>query len=194
MKFLKIMTLKKIFKSIVIEGLDRMRIEVSPPVQNYLGNLLHSYIQSDQLFDTDIDSGKKNLTPLAQIYLKAQKVSLSERLFLLKQVGDRSLYLGGFFRESLNKQLISLSYYFHIGQGAYDSLADHHPEEEIFRELSYHFTDLMDVLSYIASKHSIQTDEDLMKVCVKYLKTGSKIAGYQLEDHGFSVEKNNKPH
>ena len=188
------MTVEEIFKSIVTEGLDRMRIKVSLPVQNYLGNLLHSYIPSDQLFETNTDSGRKNLTPLAQIYLKAQKVSLSEKLFLLKQVGDRSLYLGGFFRESLNKQLISPNYYFHIGQGAYDSLADHYPEEETFRELSYHFVDLMDVLSYIACKHSIRTDEDLMKACVKYLKTGSKIAGYQLEDHGFSMEKNNKPH
>jgi len=188
------MTVEEIFKSIVVEGLDRMRIEVSLPVQNYLGNLLNSYIQSDQLFETDSDSGKKNLIPLAQTYLKAQKVSLSEKLFLLKQVGDKSLYLGGFFRESLNKQLINPNYYFHIGQGAYDSLADHYPEEEIFRELSYHFIDLMDVLSYIACKHSIRTEEDLMKVCVKYLQTGSKIAGYQLEDHGFSVEKNNKPH
>lgn len=188
------MTVEEIFKSIVTDGLDRMRIEVSPPVQSYLGNLLHSYIQSDQLFETDTNSGKKNLTPLAQIYLKAQKVSFSERLFLLKQVGDRSLYLGGFFRESLNKQLINPNYYFHIGQGAYDRLADYYPEEEIFRELSYHFIDLMDVLSYIACKHSIRTDKDLMKVCVKYLKTGSKIAEYQLEDHGFLMEKNNKPH
>ena len=188
------MTVEEIFKSIVIESLNRMNIEVSLSVQNYLGNLLHSYIQSDHLFETNTDSGKKNLTPLAHIYLKAQKVQLSERLFLLKQIGDRSLYLGGFFRESLNKQLISPNYYFHIGQGAYDSLAEHHPEEEIFRELSYHFVDLMDVLSYIACKHSIRTDEDLMQVCVKYLKTGSKIAGCQLEDCGFSVDKNNKPH
>lgn len=188
------MTVEEIFKSIVAESLNRMHIEVSLPVQNYIGNLLHSHIQSDYLFETDTDSGKKNLTPLAQIYLKAQKVSLSERLFLLKQVGDKSLYLGGFFRESLNKQLISPNYYFHIGQGAYDSLADHHPEEDIFRELSYHFIDLMDALSYIACKHSIRTDEDLMKVCVKYLQTGSKVAGFQLEDHGFSMGKNNKTH
>ncbi len=188
------MTVEAIFKSIVLEGLNRVRIEVSLPVQNYLGNLLYSYIQSDHLFETDKDSGRKNLTPLAQIYLKAQKVPLSEKLFLLKQVGDRSLYLGGFFRESLNKQLISPNYYFHIGQGAYDSLADHHPEEETFRELSYHFSALMDVLSYIACKHSIRTDEDLMKICVKYLKTGSKIAGFQLEDHGFSVEKEDQSH
>ena len=188
------MTVEEIFKSIIIESLDRMRIEVSWSVQNYLGNLLHSYIQSDHLFETDTDSGKKNLMPLAQIYLKAQKVSLSERLFLLKQIGDRSLYLGGFFRESLNKKLINPNYYFHIGQGAYDSLAEHHPEEEIFRDLSYHFVELMDALSYIACKHSIRTEEDLMGVCVKYLKTGSKIAGCQLEDYGFSVEKNKNPH
>ena len=80
--------------------------------------------------------------------------------------------LGVFFRESLNKQLINPSYYFNMGQGAYDNLADHHSDDEVFRELSYHFIDLADVLAYISKKHSIKSDEDLMKVCSDLSRNG----------------------
>ena len=74
------MTLEEIFKSLLMEGLERLQLELSIPAQNYLGNLLHSYIQADTLFEMNTHSGKKNIAPLAEAYLKAQEVSLSERL------------------------------------------------------------------------------------------------------------------
>ena len=183
-----------LFRSLLNEGFKRISIHVSLPVQAYMRELLISYIPSNRLFDEDKDSGQKNLKSLAELYLKAQKVSFNEKRILLQQVGDRSLYLGGFFREALNKRLVNLNYYMNIGKSAYGHLAEDHPQEDMFRELSYFFSDLMDVLSYISQKNSIRTDQDLLKLCKHYLRTGSKISRYQLEDHGFSLQENDHTH
>ena len=183
-----------LFKSLLNDGLQRISLRLSLPVQAYVRDLLITYIPADRLFDIDVHSGKRKLMSLAEIYLKAQKASFSERMVLLRQVGDKSLYLGGFFKEALDRKLVNVNYYINIGQKAYDHLADHHPHEDIFRELSSSFLDLADVLSYIYQKHSIRTDKDLLQICRNYLKTGSRVAQCQLEDHGFSLQKDGHSH
>ena len=188
------MSLEELFKSFLNEGLSRLNLHISPLAQNYIGSLLIFYIQSDSLFEIDQSSGKKVIKPLAEIYLKAQEAPLNEKLLLLRQIGDRTLYLGGFFRESLNRKIANLNYFLNMGQGAYESLAEHHLQDETFRELSHHFTDIIDALSYISNKHCVRTDIDLMEICKKYLRTGSKVAACQLEDYGFLVQKNHEAH
>lgn len=183
-----------LFKSLLNDGLKRVSLRVSLPVQAYIRDLLIAYIPADRLFDIDIHSGKRKLVSLAEIYLKAQNASFSEKLVLLRQVGDRSLYLGGFFKGALDKSLVNVNYYINIGQKAYDHLADYHPQEGVFRELSSSFLDLADVLSYIYQKNSVRTDKDLLQICKNYLKTGSKAAQYQLEDHGFSLDTDEYSH
>ena len=164
-------------------------MRVSLPVQAYVGDLLVFYIHSDHLFDLDEDSGRRNIKTLSEFYFKAQKASsFAEKRNILKQIGDRSLYLGGVFRESLNKKLVNLGYYLDMGQKAYESLAEHPPQEEIFSELSYSLSDLMDVLSYIFSKKSIKTNKDLLKICNSYCRAKeTKALAYHLEDHGLDA-------
>ena len=41
----------------------------------------------------------------------------------LKQVGDTSLYVAGFFAESLTRSLVDVDYYVGLGQNAYAQLA-----------------------------------------------------------------------
>ena len=183
-----------LFKSLLNEGLNRVSLQISLPVQAYVRDLLISYIPADHLFEINEDSGQRNLKSLAEIYLKAQKVSFNEKRILLQQVGDLSLYLGGFFREALNRKLVDVNYYMNMGKTAYGYLSEDHPQEEMFKELSYFFSDLVDVLSYISQKNSIRTDQDLLELCKHYLRTGSKISKYQLEDHGFSLQKNVQKH
>ena len=46
-----------------------------------------------------------------------------ERVRTLKQVGDTSLYVAGFFAESLTRSLVDVDYYVGLGQTAYAQLA-----------------------------------------------------------------------
>ena len=58
----------------------------------------------------------------------------------MKQVGDTSLYVAGFFAESLTRSLVDVDYYVGIGQSAYAQLArslgGHHSLTEIYGELA----------------------------------------------------------
>src|SRR5205823_8675374 len=46
-----------------------------------------------------------------------------ERVRTLKEVGDTSLYVAGFFAESLTRSLVDVDYYVGLGQSAYGQLA-----------------------------------------------------------------------
>ena len=182
------------FHSLLNEGLRRMSLHLSLPAKAYLGELLAFYIPSERLFEIDAESGRRTLKTLSEFYFKSKSASYKEKISLLKEIGDRSLYLGGFFRESLNRKLINLNYYVNMGQSAYENLAEYHPHEEVFGELSYYFLELLDVLSYIAQNKTLKNNESLVAVCDKYMKTGSKALNYQLEDHGLTLSRKTKHH
>ena len=179
-----------LFKTLLDDGFKKVCADISLPTQAYIRDLLIYFIPSHNLFDSDENSGQKKLKTLAETYLKAQEVSLNERLFLLRKVGDQSLYLGGFFKESLNKRLVNLDYYTNMGQRAYESLAVHENcHKEVFGELSSCFLDIVDVLEYVSQKNSIQNNKDLLKLFKNYLRTGSPVLKRQLEDHGFCLQE-----
>lgn len=172
-----------LFTSLIDDGLKRLDVTLSQPTQSYLSEMLFLYIKSDRLFENDPVSGKNTLKTIAEMYLESQQSSLKTQTFLLKKIADQSLYLGGFFREFLERKSVGLDYYLELGQCAYGHLAYDHPLSDIFYELSLQFINLTDAMSYIASRGSIRTDEDLVHLCKKYLSTGSKSIACQLEDH-----------
>ena len=174
----------QLFRSLLVDGMKRVNVQVSPCVQTYVENLLVFYIHSDRLFEMDIESGRRRLKTLSEFYFKAQKASLRDQLNILKKIGDQSLYLSGFFRESLKRKPINFNYYINMGQNAYESLAQHYPREGVFSELSFSFQDLTDVLSYISLKKNDPTDKDLLQILSDYMETGSKASACRLEDHG----------
>lgn len=176
-----------LFRSLLDDSLKRLRLEISLPVQSYIGELFFLYIKSDHIFEINQKSGRRTLKTFAETYFKANQSSLQTRNYLLKQIADRSLYLGGFFRESLNQKSINLDYYLDIGQSAYEGLAESHPLSDIYQELSDRFIDLTDVMSYIATKATIKSNKDLLKLYNQYLSTGSKVVACQLEDHGVCI-------
>src|SRR5436190_1249732 len=96
----------------VLEGaLDRQGVEASGPTEFYLVGLLGDYAKarlpdgplSLMLADTGTDAG--------------------ERVRALKEVGDTSLYMTGFFADSLQRKLVGVEYYMDLGKAAYRELA-----------------------------------------------------------------------
>ena len=54
---------------------------------------------------------------------QSQDADPGERVKTLKEVGDISLYVTGFFAESLSRKLVDADYYIGLGRGAYAELA-----------------------------------------------------------------------
>ncbi len=179
---------REFFLEMVSSGLSNRKIRTVPAVQGYLVNLLEHYLDSRNLFDEPTDDvGNRKPTTLAEMFLTAANSHPTEKLELLKKLGDRSLYISGFFGDSLNRKLIDIDYYAEMGGAAYASLADTVKEDttaQVYRTFSNRFLEFVDVLSYISQQSLVHTDQGLLRLYDRYLRTGSELAKEKLIEMG----------
>lgn len=179
---------KSFFGELVDEGLERRHVKVAAPVRGYLVSMLEHYMLAQNLFESSTGeaSEKKNST-LAEMLLQAGQKSVPERQEILKKLGDKSLYISGFFGDSLERSLVDIDYYAEMGGAAYGWLAESVSEETvavIYRTYSKRFLEFVDVLTYISQRSLVQTDQSLLRLYDRYLRTGSELAREQLAEHG----------
>jgi hypothetical protein len=127
---------------------------------------------------------------LAEMYLRAQNSPQPLRLEMLKKLGDSSLYISGFFGDSLSRKVVDIEYYVDMGGVAYHSLAASAQDEKMsrmFGEFAARFPEFVDVLTFISQDALIQTNEDLLKLYDRYMATGSRLAGEQLVEKGLPI-------
>ena len=72
----------------------------------------------------------------------------------LRQVGDLSLFISGFFSDSLNRSLVDVDYYIQLGEHAYGSLARQGDGTfgDVFDELAGKFPAFVDVLGEVSER------------------------------------------
>src|SRR6185436_20565680 len=99
------------FHEVVTDALEAVDLDASEPAGWYLVGLLGEFTKARL---TDEPLGMKLAQP---------GEDPCERVRNLKQVGDTSLYVAGFFAESLTRSLVDVDYYVGIGQSAYSQLA-----------------------------------------------------------------------
>jgi hypothetical protein len=119
--------------------------------------------------------------------LRAHNSPSPLKLDLLKKLGDNSLYISGFFGDSLTRKIVDIDYYVDMGEGAYGALSSSTSDEllaEMFHEFSRRFTAFVDILTLISQEAMIQTNEDLLRLYDRYIATGSRLAEEQLLEKG----------
>src|SRR5512139_4092595 len=99
------------FHEVVTDALSAVDLDASEPAGWYLVGLLGEFTTARL---TDEPLGMK---------LAAAGERPGERVRTLKEVGDTSLYVAGFFAESLTRSLVDVDYYVGLGQNAYTQLA-----------------------------------------------------------------------
>src|SRR5882672_869166 len=99
------------FHEVVTDALSAVDLEASEPASWYLVGLLGDFTKARL---TDEPLGLKLATPAEDAGARVKN---------LKQVGDTSLYVAGFFADSLSRSLVDVDYYVGIGQSAYAQLA-----------------------------------------------------------------------
>ncbi len=175
------------FSQIVEEAMSSRNMETFPLAQSYLVNLLKTYIHTENLFDLELENGKKTRETLAEMFLKAQNSSPTVKVEILKKLGDVSLYVSGFFGDSFQRKIIDIDYYIEMGGVAYGSLAQEirvDTSKKVFTEYSKRFLDFVDLLDHISQKSNLTNDENILRLYEKYLKTGSPRAKEILEEKG----------
>ena len=111
---------------------------------------------------------------------------MSDPSQILKQIGDLSLFIAGFFSESLNRKMVDVDYYATIGGRAYHALSRVETDtfSPVFAELGSKFVDFVDVLSEVSERTSCATNVDLLRLYEKWIKTGSRRSGQLLVERG----------
>ncbi len=177
------------FKDLVRQGFAQRKIETYPYVETYLVELLQHYLDAKNLFDPDYDeSGRKIPKTLAEMYLCASNADdQSVKVELLKKLGDRSLYMSGFFGDSLQRKIVDLDYYVNMGGVAYATLASCVREDttaKVYSTISKRFIDFVDVLTYISHSSLIKSNESVLRLYDRYMTTGSELAREKLTEMG----------
>jgi hypothetical protein len=175
------------FSEIVTDAFERRKLKTVPFVKVYMVELLESYIPAENLFDDTDASGRRVRETLAETLLKAQNSDTLVKIELLKKLGDRSLYISGFFGDSLQRKLVDVDYYADMGCTAYAALSDCVREDtlaRLYREFALRFLEFVDVLTDISTRAQLFNEENILRLYELYERTGSDIARERLIEKG----------
>jgi hypothetical protein len=169
------------FHAHIDRALRKEGVSTAPLTERYLVGLLTGYAGQG------IDD-----TPLALKLLGALEATPRERRLQLKEIGDTSLYVSGFWAESLERRAVDVDYYIGMGESAYGELAGgrdvRDPGTVVFADLARNFARFVRVLSCISDTVlPANTPEDVIKLYERWLKTGSHWARRRLAKLGVQL-------
>jgi hypothetical protein len=188
-------SLEEFFRESVTTAMARQGVEANDHTAYYVVNLLTLFARSDALFDHDGEG--VGLKPLAIMLADAADAdSLEQRNHMLKRVGDISLFIAGFFQESLATKLVDIDYYIRMGGSAYGSLSENVGGSlraavfrEIFAELALKFQRFVDVLADVRDGARSAEDMDILRLYEVWLRTGSARAERLLRELGIEPNR-----
>jgi hypothetical protein len=173
------------FREVLTDAIKNQGVDASQPTEFYLVNLLADFAKA-QVDDQ----------PLALKMASALFASPVERVRHLKDVGDTSLYISGFFADSLQRKLVDVDYYIQIGGAAYGELARYfrvYRHSEVFGgvydELQCKFPRFVDVLAEISERSAMTSNIGVVQLYERWLRTGSERVAQRLRERGLIPRK-----
>lgn len=172
------------FKELVESAVARQHLRANELTTYYLVDLLCRFMRPDQLVPFCDDAGE----PLALRLVRAMDSGGLEQRARLRNLGDFSLFMSGFFPDSFRRRVVDVDYYVSMGEYAYGSLSrrDADAFAEVFSELARRFVPYKDVLSDVSEQSGIQSSSDVLRLYEKWLRTGSPRDGQRLIDRGIA--------
>jgi len=165
------------FRELVESALARQRLTTTEDAAFYIVHLLASFLRCS----ADEDSG-----PLVVRLAQALGSDGVRQRAGLKAIGDESLFVSGFFSESLQRGVVDVDYYVAIGGAAYNALGRQETDagSPVFAELARKFVGFVDVLADVSERTSCGSNADLLRLYEKWLKTGSPRSAQLLTEKG----------
>jgi hypothetical protein len=164
------------FKGLVDGAIARQRIRAAELTSYYVVNLLAGFLQRPAGDDM----------PLALRLAQALERGGVQQRTNLREIGDVSLFVSGFFSDSFRRRLVDVDYYIAIGGSAYNALSrvDTDTLSPVFGELAEKFVGFVDVLSEVSERTSCSSNRDLLRLYERWLKNGSRRSGQLLVEWG----------
>jgi hypothetical protein len=185
---------RALFAELVAGALGQTGVEPSPVAVQYLVGLLHERVRS-------APTPPEGAETLAEALLSARLVPGSERLRRLRGIGDRALFVAGFFRDSLSRGAVGVEYYGDVGRTAYAQVAAALPADArsspswraLFGELAGRFGDFIEVLCEVGDRTRSQRPGGLLALYASYLRTGGERERRRLLRRGLAATLSTDP-
>jgi hypothetical protein len=175
------------FREVVTDALAHRKARVQPTTEFYLVHLLARFLERAELFP---EGGTAEAEPLALVLLRALNEERQRRFEGLKRVGDTSLFVSGFFADSIARSPVGAGYYAALGGRAYGTLAAARGPAgvaETFAELGERFEEFADLLAEIAEMQDLRSNRGLVRLYERFLHTGSARVAQMLRDRGVAL-------
>ncbi|MFN8791816.1 MAG: hypothetical protein ACK5Y2_10225 [Bdellovibrionales bacterium] len=186
------------FKEAVQDAFSRRSLKVPPYGQDYLVQVLEHYVVAEHLHDAESTNelGERRPSTLAELLLTAVHAEHATKVEMLKKIGDRTLYVCGFFGDSFQRKIVDVDYCVEMGGTAYRLLAESTRRDtlsQVYNLYSKRFHDFVEALNYISEKANLQSTDNVLRIYDRYLRTGSELAREKLKDLGIvPISKNDQ--
>jgi hypothetical protein len=176
------------FRELVTDAMGRQKVSAQPETEFYLVNLLNQFIKTDRLYLRDAD-GTARAEPLALMVKDAiEEPAPAAKCARFRHIGDVSLYVSGYFQDSLTRKLVDVDYYIDMGGAAYQRVAGLCAEEEalrvVYEELASKFAAFVEVFADVSEKTTPRTEKDLLRLYELWVRTRSERAAKALQQAG----------
>jgi hypothetical protein len=163
------------FKELVDGALEHQKLVVNELTAFYVVHLLAGFVEQP------LDDS----TALALRLGGAIEQGGTRQRQALRQIGDTSLFVSGFFPDSFNRGMVDVEYYTQLGGVAYAALSRHNGElSAVFAELAQKFLGVVDILSEVSERTAFSSNRDLLRLYERWLKTRSHHAAQVLLERG----------
>lgn len=168
------------FRELVEAAMQNQQVAAHEITTFYVVNLLAASVRLDRSPAGSDDEA------LGVRFVKALQAAGIAQRDGLRKVGDTSLFISGFFSDSLNRRLVDVDYYIQLGESAYGSLARQGDPVlgEVFDELAGKFTSFVDILGEVSERSALTSNTDVLRLYEKWLRTKSRRSGNLLAARG----------
>jgi len=180
---------RELFTELVAGAVEETRLAASPLAVTYLVELLESRVRVPETADGSPEPEET----LAESLLRARQQHGPTRLGRLRRLGDRALFVAGFFGDSLERSLVDIDYYGDVGRSAYSQLARglagtiREPTwSELYTELAQRFDGFVDVLAEVGDRTRPHHRVQLLRLYERCLRTDSPRDRRRLLRRGLS--------
>ena len=167
------------FHAQVCEAAKNAGTELSNDTKLYLTSLLVERARADQEHIT--------ADTLAEIHGRAASARPGEKARAYRELGDRALYVVGYFPEHCNRRIVSERYYLEMGSAAYYQVDQVFKRwfadafGPVFRELSAQFQTCVNIFNAVRDFHR---EDDLIVLYNRWLQSGSAELANRLHKKG----------
>jgi hypothetical protein len=159
-------TPRAFFAGLLAGAVAAVRVRPSPLATAYLIDLLEARVCA---------AGPEDPETLAEALLAARSDCGPARVDRLRRLGDRALFVSGFFADRLERQAVGRGYYAAVGRSAYGhvatTLSEGRAARALFAELAGRFGEYAEVLTEVGDRTATDPPGRLLGIFERYLDT-----------------------